>query len=179
MADRPIGLLVISDSHGRGDLVREAAALHRGAEALLFLGDGVRDLEYVTPVPTRALCAVRGNCDWHIPRDAAVEFPTERCLVFGEYRIFMMHGHTHGVKHGTDAAIRAAAERGADVLLYGHTHIPEERYIPAGETVDGYTLTRPMYVFNPGSLGESRTGGHSFGYIEIRGKMILMSHGTL
>ena len=37
-------LLVISDTHGREDRIRELLRLHREAEAVLFLGDGLRDL---------------------------------------------------------------------------------------------------------------------------------------
>ena len=34
----------------------------------------------------------------------------------------MMHGHTRRVKSGPMAAIYAARECGADILLFGHTH---------------------------------------------------------
>ena len=92
----------------------------------------------------------------------------------------MMHGHTHSVALGIENAIRYAAQRGADVLLYGHTHIPEERYLPAGTAVGGITLEKPMYVFNPGSLGNPREDGiPRFGLMQIRAGQIAFSHGNL
>lgn len=175
MREKAIKLLVISDSHGRADRVREIASRHKDAEAILFLGDGVRDLELIDPIETRAVCAVRGNCDiFSLFSAEKSEFSEERLLVFGEWHILMMHGHTHGVKGGIENALLYAYSKGADILLFGHTHIPVEKYFPEGSIVGGVTLTRPMYAFNSGSLGES-----SFGYIEIRGKDILFSHGRL
>ena len=136
-------------------------------------GDGIGDLELIDPVASRAVCAVKGNCDvFSLFSAEKNEFSEERLLVFGDRHILMMHGHTKGVKHGIESALLYAYDRGADVLLFGHTHMPLEKYFPEGSVVDGVTLERPMYAFNPGSLGES-----SFGYIEIRGKDILFSHG--
>jgi putative phosphoesterase len=175
MSEKRIKLLVISDSHGRADRVRELAARQRDAEAILFLGDGVRDLDIIDPVPSRAICAVKGNCDmFPLFSNENNEFSEERSLIFGNYHILMMHGHTRGVKGGIENALLYAYSRGADILLFGHTHIPFEKYFPAGSVVDGVTLERPMYAFNPRSLGES-----SFGYIEIRKKDILFSHGRV
>ena len=175
MMKKPVKLLVISDSHGRADRVRELASRHKDVEAILFLGDGIRDLELIDSVATRAVCAVRGNCDmFSLFSVEKNEFPEERSLVFGESHILMMHGHTRGVKGGLDNALSYAYSRGADILLFGHTHMPFEKYFPEGSVIGGITLERPMYAFNPGSLGES-----SFGYIEIRGKDILLSHGRL
>lgn len=36
----------------------------------------------------------------------------------------MLHGHTRHVKSSPMAAVYAAREYGADVLLFGHTHVP-------------------------------------------------------
>lgn len=175
MREKTVKLLVISDSHGRADRVRALASRHKDVEAILFLGDGIRDIELIDPVATRAVCAVRGNCDmFSLFSSEKNDFSEERSLIFGDRHILMMHGHTHGVKGGLDRALLYAHSRGADVLLFGHTHAPLEKYFPEGSVIDGETLTRPMYAFNPGSLAES-----SFGYIEIRGGDILFSHGQM
>ena len=175
MSDKRIKLLVISDSHGKALRLRELANKHKDAEAILFLGDGFRDVEAIEQVPSRALCAVKGNCDWFSPfADANGAFADERFLIFGNYHILMMHGHTKGVKGGLDTALRYAYERGADVLLFGHTHTPYEKYLPEGTDIGGLVTERPLYLFNPGSLAVG-----SFGYIEIVGKDIIFSHGTV
>lgn len=162
-------LLILSDSHGRRDLVRRAAELHADAAALLFLGDGLRDLPEDLPMP---VYAVRGNCDVFFD---ATDTPAERLELFSGYRLFAMHGHTREVKFSMTRAIAAAFEAKADLLCYGHTHVPVESYIPAGEfTMFGQPNERPLYLFNPGAL---RMG--SFGLAELRREGILLSHGCL
>lgn len=172
--------LVLSDIHGRRDLVEEALARHRGSEAVLFLGDGIRDLPYEACVAGgRLFAGVRGNCDGFSLLDASYTFSEELLLNLGEYTVMMLHGHTRSVKSGIERAARWAAERGADLLLYGHTHVPEERYFPVGTELCGYVLTKPLWVMNPGSIGEPRGGRPSFGVVELRRGQILLSHGTL
>ena len=160
-------LLILSDSHGRGDLVRRAAELHADANALLFLGDGLRDLPEDLPMP---VYAVRGNCDTFF--DAA-DTPAERLEIFSGYRLLALHGHTREVKFTMTRALAAAMESRADLLCFGHTHEQVDRCIPAGDLqMFGQTNPRPLYVFNPGSL---RNG--CFGVAELRQGGILLSHG--
>lgn len=165
-----MNLLVLSDSHGRGDLVREVIARQTDLSALLFLGDGLRDLPDDLPVPLRA---VRGNCDVFSMFDLD-PVPDERVEIFAGQRILMLHGHTRGVKSGQMRAVGAGLEAEAEIVCFGHTHEPLERRIPAGEVLFGRTLARPLYLFNPGSLREG-----SFGVIVLRPEGILLSHGTI
>ena len=170
-------ILVFSDSHGRSDRVREVVQRGRGADMILFLGDGMRDLSLLDPEQAARLCAVRGNCDTFSA--FSDDAPEERFLILGEYPILMMHGHTHGVKAGTERAVAYAAVRGASLLLYGHTHERHATYLPAGTVVGDTVLARPMYVFNPGSLGAPRYGEPSYGWVDLRPQGIVCSHGTL
>lgn len=169
-------LLVLSDSHGRVDRVREAVSRARGADMILFLGDGLRDLSLPDADDEARLCAVRGNCDTSLFAD---DLPEERFLALGEYHILMMHGHTHDVKYGYARAVAYAASRGADLLIFGHTHEAMATYLPAGERIGGVTLAKPMHVFNPGSLGSPRGGSPSFGWIDLCSQGIVCSHGIL
>lgn len=172
--------LVLSDLHGRGDLARRVLAIHRDADGVFFLGDGIRDLPLEDcRADGRLFAGVRGNCDVFSFRREEYSYTEELFLNLGEYTVMMMHGHTRGVKWGTDRAIRAAAERGANVLLYGHTHVAEEAYLPAGSEVDGLAMSRPMWVMNPGSLGAPIDGNPSYGLLQIRNGQILLSHGTV
>lgn len=172
--------IILSDTHGMSHRIEQVLSLNRRADALLFLGDGIRDLsEEIISSPTRLFGGVRGNCDSFSLLTSNYSFSDELLLQMGAYTVLMMHGHRHSVKSGTDAAIRYAASRGADVLLYGHTHIPEERYIPEGSEIGGIRLSRPMYVFNPGSLGAPTDGVPHFGIMELRQGQLLFSHGTL
>ena len=168
--------LVVSDSHGHYERISRLLDMHRTTDALIFLGDGLSDLERAGAYDRGiTVFAVRGNCDW-TSFGTAQGTQNEMTLNFEGYRFFLLHGHTRGVKHGVDNAIYAAREREADILLYGHTHEPVEKYIPAR---DEFPLEKPLYVFNPGSLGASDDGWGHFGLIEIRGSNILMSHGKI
>lgn len=142
-----LSIIVFSDSHGKRDRVAALAARTR-PDVALFLGDGLADLDALPDgVDVRA---VRGNCDLF----TASETPYRRTVTIGNYRIFMTHGHREGVKLGERVAIRTALEEDADVLLYGHTHVPTSRTYGVGTELEGKTLTRPLTVLCPGSLGE-------------------------
>jgi putative phosphoesterase len=172
--------LVISDVHGRSDLVDRVARIHSDRDGILFLGDGVRDID-VDRLRSggRLFAGVRGNCDSLLVRTQSYDFPEELLLRLGEYNVLMLHGHTHGVKSDLGRAAAYASSRGADILLYGHTHIPVERYYPEGAELCGKILEKPLRVMNPGSLGEPRGNAHSYGLLQIKNGQILISHGTV
>lgn len=172
-------LVVFSDVHGRGDRVTQLIKLHRTADAFLFLGDGIRDLPDESCFSPSCLVGVRGNCDFSWGRSSDFSFSNELLLNFGSYTVMMTHGHLLDVKSGIDRAVQYATKRGANVLLYGHTHVAEERYLPEGTEFEGTILSKPMWILNPGSLGAPRNGVPSYGLIQIRNGQILLSHGTL
>ena len=148
-------------------------------DGLLFLGDGIRDVSPVECAEGGGLfAAVRGNCDL-LSSYEGYEYQDELFLNLGEYNVIMMHGHTKDVKSGLDRAILYASLRGADVLLYGHTHEPLEKYFPSGYEIGGKKLQKPLWVFNPGSLGASWSGSHSYGLLQIKKGQLLLSHGEI
>lgn len=138
----------------------------RAPDSIFFLGDGLRDADSLRTGRSH-LFSVRGNCDfvW----DPAT--PTEQLLPFGEHKILMTHGHLLGVKGGLGTLIAHAAALGADVVLFGHTHLPIARSLTADET----PLGRPMYLFNPGSIGYDGC----FGTVTLQGENVLLSHGQI
>lgn len=167
-------ILVISDTHGRADRVTEVLNRTR-AGVLLFLGDGLRDLGVVDEGKI-TVRAVRGNCDWFTGDSA----PEARLEVFGKYRMFLTHGHRYGVKSGIEHAIAAAAANDADVLLYGHTHVPLEKTVPTGtELLGGKALQKPLLVVCPGSLGQPQRGAPTFATLTVRENGVLAGFGEL
>ena len=174
---KPFSLLVLSDSHGRADRVRDIVEYCRDADRILFLGDGLRDLSVLDASDEAKLLAVRGNCDGF--SFLADGLPEERFFPIGAYHILMMHGHTHDVKSGWERAAAYAASRGADLLVYGHTHKAELHYLPAGTVVGEVVLDRPLHVFNPGSIGASYGGAATFGRVDLRADGIVCSCGRL
>ena len=168
-------ILVISDLHGRDELLRKAAVLHTDRDGILFLGDGARDIDVdALTVGGRFFAGVRGNCDPVYLATQNYDFDTELFINLGEYNVIMMHGHTHGVKHGIERAVAYASERGADILLYGHTHQPVDSYYPEGTAVGDAVLKKPLWVMNPGALCEG-----SYGLLQIKNKNVLISHGKV
>ena len=167
-----VELLIFSDSHGKGN--RMQLAIDRQVtpiDAVVFLGDGLRDADHLW-TNGATLFGVRGNCDWFSDVDAEVEMTIQ----MEGHRIFLTHGHAYGVKGGIGALIARAAELNADIVLFGHTHTPLCETIPKGTTVDGKPLARPMYLFNPGSIGEASA---SFGTLSMTQDVVLFSHGEI
>ena len=131
-------ILVVSDSHGNVDNMRRAVELAR-PRLLLHLGDGWHDAEALAArFPELPMERVPGNCDYRRSEAA------ERLVLLGGKRVLLCHGHTLGVKSGLGMVLRAALERGADAVLFGHTHEP---------FVD---IRRGVVMLNPGSIGGYR-----------------------
>jgi putative phosphoesterase len=93
--------------------------------------------------------AVRGNCD--LTKDV----PEALTLVVEGATILLVHGHRQGVKHSLLRLGLYALEEEANLVLFGHTHVPVE------ELYEGATL------YNPGSLGEPRGGKPTFGIVTV------------
>lgn len=172
-------ILVLSDSHGNTRNLREILARQvQKPHIILFLGDGLRDLGYLDTEADRiSVFAVKGNCDYYftpVPNE-----PEERLLTVGNVTICMMHGHTHNVKSDWHPAAAHAAKKGADVLLFGHTHQRMEKRLPAGKLLGGVPLEKPLTVLNPGTAGGGWGQEASFATLTVRDGKLLCAHGTL
>jgi len=86
--------------------------------------------------PRKLIVCVKGNNDYFDK-----SYPLERCFELGGKRIFMCHGHKYNVKSSLISLVYRAKEQGADIVLYGHTHLPHK------EDYDG------MLIINPGTVG--------------------------
>lgn len=169
-------ILVFSDSHQRNSYMKTAIDTHikmGGIDCIFHLGDGVADLECLSPqIP---VCYVDGNFEEYITNYIKrKELRTEACIEFGGFKFFLTHGHRYGVKSSLENAIYSAKQKGADVLIFGHTHEKFLKYLPAENDED-----KPIHVFNPGSISRPRDNAFSYGVIEIRDNNILFSHGTV
>lgn len=128
---------VFSDSHGVPDNMLHAVYVEE-PDAVIHLGDGERDIKAMRRrYPNLTVYAVCGNCD----AGASVSVPDRLLLTLEGVRVFAVHGHRHDVKYdqGLDYLLRSAAHEDADVILFGHTHVP-------------YCETRGgVLVLNPGA----------------------------
>lgn len=162
-------ILIFSDLHRNVTPLLSVLRRRRGLDDLcVFLGDGCDDFEDAVSdfgLPTVNVAGNGESC-FGLSR-----FPEEELLNLDGKRILMLHGHRVGVKSGLGGAVKYAAGRGADILLFGHTHEPCEEYI------DDAGLGRPMWLFNPGSIGAPPDGEYSFGTLEIKDGIVLFGHG--
>ena len=162
--------LCFSDSHGTSAAMKRAFGMHRDAEVVFFLGDGLSDFEELIYDRSRAYIAVRGNWDVNGFLGDSMVKKTDSITLMG-HRIFLTHGDLYGVKYGLDGISKLAVDHNADLVLFGHTHEPLEKYIPTEN--GGY------YLFNPGSIGNGYRGRISYGVINITEGGILLSHGFI
>ncbi len=173
-------ILVLSDSHGRSDLLSRAVELCGDADALLHLGDGYKDVKYSGFSEDKCFF-VRGNGeDWG--GMAEKNIPSERLLDFDGVKVLMLHGHKpYNVKYSADfeRMVGYASEKGADILLFGHTHGKYNKTFTEGTLVCGTPLAKNITVFNPGSVGEAKYEAGSFGVLTVRDGVPLLSHGEI
>ena len=136
-------IAVISDSHGNKDSINKIKKKISNADVFLLLGDGTNDF-------TGEVFAVRGNCD------ITGKYPEEQILEIQGKKIFICHGHRYNVKYGYNSIYYRGKEIGADIVLFGHSHIP------IIEEYDGIVL------MNPGSIshGMGRLN-KTLGYIDL------------
>ena len=127
-------ILVFSDSH-RSVVGMHSAILEHEPDQVIHLGDLSGDAEELRyAYPLLPVCTVPGNCDgW-------TNQPLKRQITLEGKQILLSHGHLWGVKQGYDAAVADARACGADILLFGHTHIPLCRQLEDG-----------LWMMNPGS----------------------------
>lgn len=142
---------VVSDSHNNKEVVAMAKKAIVKCDALLFLGDGENDLEELTEDFKGEVYAVCGNCDFKMIN------PMERIVILNGKRIYMTHGNRYNVNFGYNSIYYRGLEVEADIILYGHTHIPMIKH-------EGN-----MIIMNPGSISSGRgiKYNKSIGYLKI------------
>lgn len=141
-------ILVISDTHGNYDALEDIIlAYGPDCDALCFCGDGLCDIEkYIGYAFTeeklkKALPPVvalgRGNGDG-INFQVAIETSEEKKLLFKmsiksyaeltvcEKKVMTIHGHQFSVGYGLEGLNTWASTMNANVVLFGHTHVPEK-----------------------------------------------------
>ena len=144
-------ILIVSDTHKR--LRNFDIALDRvgPVDMLLHLGDVEGNADYIEAAAGCPTYIVSGNNDFFS------DLPKERELRIGKYKVFMTHGHYYYVSAGTETLKQEARARGAQIVLFGHTHRPVIDY------------TDDVIAVNPGSISYPRQAGHrpSFVMMEL------------
>lgn len=140
---------VISDTHGDQVAVRQVVKLATDIDMWLHAGDCSQDAEYLRSLVTVPVVTAKGNCDGQTTArvDEFVEIENQK--------IWLTHGHRYNVKRGRDELLQIAKHHRMNIVVYGHTHIPENYWCES------------VLLFNPGSANCSYGGRGTFGIIEI------------
>ena len=145
-------VIVVSDTHGKASRFEQVVQMHFDADVFIHLGDGEYDFNKVqNRYPDKKMFFVSGNCDF------ASNKPIYDLQKIGGKTFFFTHGAHDDVKYSDEMLMYKATVRNADVLLYGHSHIPVNKYVDS-----------KLYVMNPGSLGSPRNSLYgTYGIIDI------------
>ena len=141
-------ILLVSDTHGRDKNLVEALKLEK-PDFLCHMGDVEGSEDYIRETANCPLAMVAGNNDFWTALNPEVTFELHG------FRIFMTHGHYYYPHAGMDRLIYAGKEKGADIVLFGHTHQP---------TLD---IEKDIIVANPGSLSYPRQHGRRPSYMVL------------
>ena len=138
-------VLVVSDSHGDRESIRQAALEMqedgRLPGAAIHLGDGASEFHSLEGFfrrlnPAIRLYQVRGNCD-SLYDDTV---PEAQKITLDGTPIFLTHGHLWGVKMSFLPLDTESAGQGCCLTLFGHTHM-------------ACMENRSTVMINPGSIG--------------------------
>ena len=137
-------ILVLSDSHASLGFMRRCIEVTR-PDAVIHLGDYYNDgqtmLEEFPQIPFHQ---VPGNCDMH---RGWIPDPEIKLIELGGVRIYMTHGHRHGVKMGLYRLLADARAANVQAVLYGHTHLAH------CQQEDG------LWILNPGAASWGGSAG--------------------
>lgn len=143
-------IVVFSDSHGKLDWMIAAVEMER-PDHIFFLGDHERDgWDLSRLYPLIPVNAVKGNCDWGSGMD-------EWLIELEGVRFLLTHGHLYGAKTGFDRLDAAGIRTGADMVCFGHTHMPVSICRPDG-----------IKLFNPGTIGGPYGQRMTYGVLTVK-----------
>ena len=140
---------VISDTHKEVTYIRKAMEKLKAMDMIIHLGDNVEDVKEIEKIFKGTIINVRGNCDF------SNKTPNERTIVLEGKKLLITHGHKYGVKDNLLKLRYRALELGADLVLYGHTHVSK---------VD---FEEGIFFVNPGSCTLPKNGLNSVATVEI------------
>ncbi|MSS62774.1 metallophosphoesterase [Velocimicrobium porci] len=135
-------VLIVSDSHGKNTNLDRVLEQVSPIDMLIHLGDLEGSEDYIEAVAEWPYELVSGNNDYF------TDIEREKMITIGSYRVLLTHGHRQQVYCGTDMIKEWAKEKGADIVMFGHTHMP------LIENDDD------IIALNPGSISKPRQEGH-------------------
>lgn len=148
-------VLVISDSHNDYISASLAVKSQMNAKIIVHCGDGTYDVQRLKDnFKDKRIIAVKGNCDLYST------LCSEEIININGKKIFITHGDKYEVEYGLEKIINKAKKIKADIVLFGHTHVPMCEY------KDG------IYILNPGSIKTTRG---TYGILDIEETAVVMN----
>ena len=132
-------ILVLSDSHGNLKGVQHAVKrFGKNADVIVHCGDGTHGeaMWLEENCRDKTVVCVRGNCDF------SSKLNNYEFLNICGKRIMVTHGHLNSAKYGLENLSYKAEEEGADVVFFGHTHIPTDETIGQVRLINPGTCSR-------------------------------------
>jgi len=140
-------VLIVSDTHSVNENLYKVIEKESPMDMLIHLGDGEGVENELDKIITCPIHIVGGNNDFFS------RLPKEKEFFIGGYHVFATHGHAYLVSLNEEHVKEEGKGRGADIVMYGHTHKPiikEEK---------------GFIILNPGSLSYPRQEGREPSYI--------------
>lgn len=140
-------ILIISDTHGQNGLITQIIKKEKPFDMLIHCGDLEVPPSMLDCLVDCPIHAVRGNCDY------SGDLPGMKVFRIGKLKVVAVHGHRYQLHDGLLSLTYLAKENEADIVMFGHTHVPL------------VTTENGIVFVNPGSVTYPRQEGHVPSYI--------------
>ena len=140
-------ILVVSDTHRHNENLLTVLKKIGHIDLLIHLGDSEGSENYIRQIANCPVEIIAGNNDFFSRLDK------EKELVLEKYKVMLTHGHYYNVSAGLELLKNEAIARGANIVMFGHTHRPL------------INIDDEVTIINPGSLSYPRQDGRRPSYI--------------
>ena len=141
-----VKVMIVSDTHGHVENLYKALKAEKPIDLLIHCGD-ICDDEDIIQIMAGCPCKmVSGNMDF------SSRYPERDVFEIGKHRFMLVHGHRYDVHSGIGTLSARAMMEKAEVVFFGHTHMPV------------LTEDRGVIVVNPGSVAKPRQGDGKYTY---------------
>lgn len=138
----PLKIVLVSDNHGFAEPLEYVREAHKDCDYFIHCGDAEMPAYLL-----EGFAVVQGNNDFYN------QFPPRKVLHIGKHTILVVHGHRDMIMGRYEMLVGAAARYGADIVFFGHTHVPLE------------VEYEGVHLLNPGSIWHNRDGSQPSYYI--------------
>lgn len=140
-------VLIVSDTHGKHENLREVLQAEPRFDKMIHLGDAEGCEDEIAVMADCPLEIVAGNNDFFSMLER------EKEIWVCKYKVLITHGHYYYVSAGIEDIKKEARGRGMDIVMFGHTHRP---------LID---KSGNVIALNPGSISYPRQDGRRPSYM--------------